>query len=46
MLDTEFLEDQIAEYQDEIPKAFLDGLKAAEGILRGTDYLENYIEAK
>jgi hypothetical protein len=46
MLDTEFLEDQIAEYQDEIPKAFLDGLKAAEGILRGTDYLENYIESK
>lgn len=43
-LDTEFLQDQIAEYQDQVPKAFLEGLKAAEGILRGTDCLENYIE--
>jgi hypothetical protein len=46
LLDTEFLEDQIVEYQDQIPKAFLEGLKAAEGILRGKDFLENYIEAK
>jgi hypothetical protein len=46
MLDTTFLEDQIAEYSDQIPKAFLEGLKAAEGILRGTDFLENYIAVK
>ena len=46
LLDTDFLEDQIAEYQDQVPKAFLEGLKAAEGILRGTDFLENYIETK
>jgi hypothetical protein len=46
LMDTEFLEDQIVEYQDQIPKAFLEGLKAAEGILRGTDCLENYIETK
>lgn len=45
-MDTEFLEDQIAEYSDQIPKAFLEGLKAAEGILRGKDFLENYIETK
>ena len=46
LMDTEFLDDQIVEYQDQIPKAFLEGLKAAEGILRGTDFLENYIETK
>ncbi len=46
LMDTEFLEDQIVEYQDQIPKAFLEGLKAAEGILRGTDCLENYLETK
>ncbi len=46
LMDTEFLEDQIVEYQDQIPKAFLEGLKAAEGILRGTDFLENYLETK
>ena len=46
LMDTEFLEDQITEYQDQIPKAFLEGLKAAEGILRGTDFLENYIGVK
>ncbi len=46
LMDTEFLEDQIVEYQDLIPKAFLEGLKAAEGILRGTDCLENYLETK
>lgn len=45
-MDTEFLEAQIAEYSDQIPKGFLEGLKAAEGILRGKDFLENYIETK
>lgn len=46
LMDTEFLDDQIVEYQDQISKAFLEGLKAAEGILRGTDFLENYIDTK
>lgn len=46
VLDTEFLEEQITEYSDQVPKAFLEGLKAAEGILRGTDFLENYIGVK
>ena len=45
-LDLDFLNDQITEYGEsltKLPKGFLEGLKAAEGILRGTDYLENYI---
>lgn len=46
-LDVDFLEEQILEYGErlaELPKGFLEGLRAAEGILRGTDCLENHLD--